>query len=332
MGVDEEPKERTSIMLPESLVEAIDRAVEDAPEYLRLSRSELLRYLVEQGIDDAEPDVLDLVPDELLAYYRTRRVTERNQAEYHVVDMREGWRGRIKSYLNARIAGEEPYHPDGIEILSRGYRDELRELHELAPESSRTLDEDLAWLDDRIEGYREAFRAKMAVPTQDPYADVDDAVEVGRDLLRLAEDPAALVESIEERAESEAYDPDAIVAAIAREYAVGEDAIETVLDVLLPDDVDPRSALRDLEHSGIDAILPPDAVDSIEDPGPVEGEVLVDDREDAVEGDMAERTIAIAADALPEDDREVDEDEVERIVDEEIRGDVPATDGGRDDD
>jgi hypothetical protein len=331
---DEEPKRRVTVMLSESLVDALDGAVEDAPDYLSLSRSELLRYAVEQGIEQSD-DVLDLVPDRLLAQYRTKRETERIQAEHYVVDKREGWRGRVKSYLNARLAGEEPYHPDGIELLAEGYRDEVEMLDRLAPESSRSVEDDLDWLDDQLDAYRDAYRAKMAVPSSDPFGDVDDAVEVGSDLLRLAEDPATLVEDIEDRAEGVGYDPDAVLSALATDYAVGERSIEVVLDVLLPDDVDPRRALRDLEDSGIDAILPPEAVDSIEDPDAIEdGRVLVDDREDRIEGDLAERTLAVEVEDVEdvEQDPDVDDDEVERIVDETIRGDVPATDGGATDD
>jgi hypothetical protein len=317
---DKEPKERVSMTLPKSLVTALDAAVDDAPDYLGLTRSELARHAVEQGLDDWDEQVESLIPDELLAKYRVKRHDERVQQEYYIIDKREGWRGRVKSRLNKRLAGEEPYHPDGVEILSRGYRDELRYLHRLAPESSRTLSEDREWLESKINGYREAYAAKQAVPNGDPYSGIEDKIETGRDLLSLQDRAADLVADIEDRADGAAYDPDSIIRSLAAEYAVSERSIEVVLDVLLPDDVDPRQALKSLEDSGIESILPPEAVESTERPE-IEGETVIDDSPDMVEGDMADRTLSVRLDDLPTERDEVDGETVEQIVREQVRGD-----------
>jgi len=153
----------------------------------------------------------------------------------------------------------------------------------------------------------------------DPFDGVDDAVEVGSDLLSLRGRVGELVEEIEARAESEAYDPDAIVRALASEYAVGEEAIEVVLDVLLPDDVDARSALRDLESSSIEEILPASAVEGIDDSDVPEIDGDLDRSLPAGgTGDMASETIQVDPAELADDDREIDPEAIREIVDDEI--------------
>jgi hypothetical protein len=314
------------VVLPEELVESFDGAVSQAPESLSLSRSEIVRYAVQQGVEEWSEDVEDLVPDEHLARYRTEAEEQRIQAAYYVIDKREGWRGRVKSYLNARLAGEEPYTPEGVESLAEGYREELRTLHRLAPDSSRTLDEDLAWMDEQVQAYRDAYLAKQTVPDGQPYEGVDDKVSIGRDLLSLKENVGQLVEDLADRAESAAYDADAIIRSLAAEYAVSEDAVTVVLDVVLPDDVDHRQALKSLESKGVDEILPPEAVDDVEQRDPaLDGEVMhLDDdkRTDMVAGDLGGHTVQVE---MPEDvDDNADapgvaEEELAAIVDEEIR-------------
>lgn len=310
---------QTSIHLPESLVDALDEAVADAPDYLSLSRSEMIRYAIEQGVEGWSGEVLDLIPDEMLARYRTKRETARIKAEHYVVDKREGWRGRVKAYLSARLAGDEPYHPHGIEILANGYRDEVEMLDRLAPESSRTVEEDFAWLDEAVADYREAYQAKQVLPDDRPFEGVSDKISTGRDLLALRGNFGSLVSEIQRRAEAEAYDPDAIIRALASDYDVSEDAIEVAVDVLIPDGQDPRRALADLESSSIDEILPPDAVATIDDAEipEIQGETVL--------GGPGE-TMAIRAEDLGRDP-EIDEGAVETIVESEIR-----SDGGLSDD
>lgn len=324
--MSDEPKQRVSASLDPELVEMLDGAVADAPDYLSLSRSELLGHYVRRGADAVGDDVLDLIPDELLAKFKAKDARKRIKAEHYVIDLREGWRGRTKTYLNKRLAGEEPYHPEGVEVLAQGYRQDLERIHALAPESARSLEDDLDWLDDQLAAYRDAFRAKQTVPDSQPFESVDNKIETGRDLLSLRGDAATLVERISAKAESQAFDPDAIVRSLAAEFAVSETAIETVLDVLLPDDVDTRQALKSLESTPIEEILPPEAVeqvDSAEVPE-IDGEISTESA-DLGSGDLATETLSLEADELPgADDPEIDAEKVEAIVTDTIR----ATDGG----
>jgi hypothetical protein len=321
-----ESKRSVTLSLSESLVDLLDEAVSDSPDYLSLSRSELLRYAVEQGVEEAGDDVEDLLPDEILAKYRTKRETERIKAKHYVVDKREGWRGRVKSYLNARLSGEEPYHPEGVRALAEGYREELRMLDRLSPTSSRTVDEDLAWLDESLDAYEQAHRAKEVVPDSRPFVDVDDAIATGHDVESLRGDLGALVDDLAERAESEAYDPDAIVRSLAQDYAVDESAVEVVLDVLLPEDVDPRAALKGLddEDASVDDVFPSRVIDDVEDAPALDDSAEWSEPttyEGSERTDLPSETITVEVDDLKDDSpADVDEDAVEAIVEEQIRG------------
>lgn len=328
-GNDGEPRESVSVSLPVSLIETLDDTIAETPDWLRLNRSELLDYVTQAGVEHADGDVLDLVPDGVLSKYRTKRRDENVQAKKYVVDKRAGWRGRVGDRLNARLAGEHPYHPEDVAALAEGYREELHYLHKLSPFSARTLDEDDAWLDQQIEGYRDAHHAKSIVPDSRPFEGRDDKVSLGRDLESLRGDLGALVDDLGERAESDAYDPDAIIRALAQDYAVDEEAVETVLDVLVDDDTDPRAALKSLDddETTVADVLPDRAVSDVADPDPLDDAERVEDDRDG-EYDLDAQTPQIDLGTLPteETDDDVDPEQVEAIVEETIRADGGASD------
>jgi Arc/MetJ-type ribon-helix-helix transcriptional regulator len=317
-----------TLSLPETMIDAVDQAVEDAPDYLSLSRSEIIRYALAEGFDE-DDDVLDLIPSEILNKYLYEVEHERLKAEFYCVDMREGWRGRTKSYLNARLAGEHPHHPRGIQIIADGYRKELEFLHRQVPESSRTLEEDREWLRERIEDYRDAWEAKQTVPDPTPFEGLGDGIETGRDLLQLRGEFSDVVEAIDSKAESNAYDPDAIVESVASEFAVSTDAVDVVLETLLPGDEDPRSVLKDLETSSIDSILPESAVEDLEAPEPEpDVEIQSDSRTDRIEGDMADDPIQVvptdpdSVEDLPSSrNGDLDAEKIEALVQDGLRDD-----------
>lgn len=322
---DDAEKRRTTLWLSESLLEAADEAVDRAPDDVNLSRSEILRYAIERGIE-CEDEVLDLIPEELLGKYRTQRETNRIQSRHYVIDKREGWRGRVKSYLNARLAGEEPYHPEGIELLAAGYREELRMLDELAPESSRSVEEDLAWLDEQLSAYRDAWQAKGIVPDARPFEGIEDKIETGRDLLSLRTELGGLIEYLSGKARSaEAGDSEAIVTAAAREYGVSERAVEVVLDTVLPEDTDPHEALLDLRELPVDEVLPPEATEQLSESEPPEIGAERGTREIEYDGQITSEQVQLPAGALDQDGApEIDEDALRELVDQRIenRGDL----------
>lgn len=335
---DTEPLVKTTVRLEESLIETLDEAIRDAPDWLVVSRADLIRYGWGRDLSEWDESVRELVPDEILAKYRTKRMDERTQAAYYVVDKREGWRGRVKSRLNKRLAGEEPYHPDGVASLAEGYREELEALHELSPSSARSFEADLVWLSERLEEYRDAWLAKTTVPDARPFDDVEDEIGVGRDLLQLRRELDDVVLELEDVAASEAYDPDAIIRALAAERGVSEDAIRLVVDLLVPDDVDTRWALKGLEDGGLGAIVPRAALEETRVDGELSSERL-DDRppdrfDDATRPAQIRMSEDVAAEVLEADDptgrTEVDVDG-ERLV-EELDLDVEVDGGGVADD
>lgn len=329
-----EPLEKTTVRLEESLIETLDEAIRDAPDWLNLSRADLIRYGWGQDLSEWDESVRELVPDALLAKYRVKRMDERTQAAYYAVDKREGWRGRVKSRLNKRLAGEHPHHPDGVASLAEGYREELEYDHDLSPSSARSLEADLMWLEEQLSEYRDAWLAKTTVPDPRPFDDVADEVGVGRDLLQLRRELDDLVLELEDVAASEAYDPDAIVRALAATRGVSEDAISLVVDLLVPDDVDPRQALKGLEDGGLGAIVPEAALEETRVEGELSSERL-DDRppdrfDDATQPAQLRVSEEVAAEVLEADDptrrTDVDVDE-ERLV-EELDLDVDMVDEG----
>jgi len=237
---EREEKEPITVRLPASLYDAVDDAVLEAQERSdlpNLSRAAVIRYMIEQGEDSWGDSVEALVPDALVEEWRVTRERKRIKKRAYTDDLAGGWRGRVKSALNGRLAGEEPYHPRYIRSLADSFEEEARLYF-----GGQELEDRVSWLHDRVEAYIDAFEAKGAVPER-LYDDVDD-VSLGRDLRRLQERPVEVVTMIEEIAESEAYDPDAITDRISAEYGVDVEAVETVLDAMTREDVDERQALK----------------------------------------------------------------------------------------
>lgn len=237
---DRQKKEPVTVRLPASLYDAVDDAVLEAQERSELpnlSRAAVLRYMIEQGEESWDDSVESLVPDALLEEWQITRERKRIKKRAYIDDLAGGWRGRVKSALNGRLAGEEPYHPKYIRKLSDSFEEEARLYFE-----GQELEDRVSWLYDRVEAYIDAFEAKGAVPER-LYDDVDD-VSLGRDLRRLQERPVEVVELIEEVAESEAFDPDAIIDRVSSEFDVDVEAVETVLDAMTREDVDERQALK----------------------------------------------------------------------------------------
>ena len=333
MKRDEEKLVQTTVRLPESLVELLDEAIARGPDWLTTSRSELVRYGWGQDLEDWDGSVRELVPDEVLAKYRIKRQDERTQAEYYSVDKREGWRGRVKSRLNKRLAGEEPYHPDGVETLAEGYLEELEYLDAVVPTSSRSVEEDRAWLEQQLRDYRDAWTAKTTVPAPKPFDDLEDEIGVGRDLLQLRSSLDEVVLEIEETAEGEAYDPDAIVRSLAAKWGVSEAAIETLLDLMVPDDVDQRRALKGLEEGSLSDFVPAPAIEETavdEDALPEAAEVRMGGIDLNKDHDLGDELVESVVDADLPTETEVDVD-AEALA-EELDLSPVETDGGGGDD
>jgi hypothetical protein len=254
-------------MLPETR-EMIETAVEEAgsrSDLPDLSRSEVACYMIEQGIECWDETVETLIPDEEILKHRKVRQRERIKAKSYLDDLAGGWPGRVKSQLNARLSGEEPYPPRYIRSLADSYEEEAR-LYFEGEELSRML----SWLDDRITAYVEGYQAKQAVPDE-MFTEVDD-VSVGRDLYQLQDHGVEVIESIEQAAR-DGFDADAIVDRVTEAYDVGPKALMLVLDWMTEDGTNPRRALKTGEH--FRTFLPDRALNSADSGPEIDADALM---------------------------------------------------------
>lgn len=209
-----------------------------------MSKSEVCRELIHAAIED-EPDALDLADEFEVRHWSKQREQDQLQKQGKIEDMRGGWRGRVRSRLNGRLAGEEPYPPEVIEDLSDLYWQEI----EIWEDDEQLIAGHRQWFDQLLEDYRDAYRAKQHYPS-DGFDSVDDAVEIGSELERIRPQLDEILARLESKAESkQAVDPEAIIQSIAGDYGVSSETVETLLDMAVPDDVDQRRVLKDADRA-----------------------------------------------------------------------------------
>lgn len=252
-------KQEVSVYLDDEtldVVEALRDASLQTPEIWDMSRSEAARELVEHGIENLgeNPDLEELIDDVALEVYRKQKKQDRLQKKGRVVEMTGGWRGRVRSRFNARLAGSEPYPPEKMEELRELYWGEIENWED----DDEKLPEHETWLDDLMTSYKDAYAAKQVVPDV-AFENVDD-VDVGADLLQLREQFDDVLLDLADVADGDAYDVDAIYRKLAGDYAVDEDTIELVVDELTGDRIDPRRALK--SGDGIADVVDADALRS----------------------------------------------------------------------
>lgn len=291
------------------------------PEIWDMSRSEAAREICKHGLENLpeNPDLEELIDDVHLDVWRRQKEYDKVRKEGRIDDMAGGWRGRVRSRLNGRLAGAEPFRPEKIISQCDRYWREIQ----IWEDDEELLREHREWLDQMIEEYERAYRAKEVYPDES-FEDVDEKVEVGADLLRLKPQIVDVVETIERKASTKEWTgPDAIRDSIANEFAVDPEAIDVVLDYIVPDDVSTHEALMHGEE--IREILPDEA---IEEPdlefSELESRQAHEDRprgEGRTNDDHAERAQLVIDD--PE--------ELEAATESEIDGDVLESQIGGDD-
>jgi hypothetical protein len=321
-GPSEDREKRLTLNLYPETKEMIRSTAEEAQERSdlpNLSMSQVGCYMIEQAIEEGALDqsVEALIPEEMIECHRVVRERERIKARTYVEDLKGGWRGRAKSALNARLAGEEPYEPRHIRVIAQGYRDEAS-LYWSGEELRRAEQ----WLDDRLSAYIDGYRAKQAVP--DPLFEEVDDVEVGRDLWSLRERAVEVVETIEEVAEAEAYDPDAILDRFANDWGVSERALRMVIDWMTEEDTTVDRALKAGDKfrlhlpdralsDGSDPEVDPDRLMTVEDP-----------EADHVTDDMGTAPLQIRGEEAldsEESEPEIDAEALEDMMPEEVAAD-----------
>lgn len=243
-------KQKRSVYLPDETLEIIDDVKENSmkdPNMMDLSGSEAICELVHRGIESVEDDPLyrELIDPIDLEMWKNQQRHEARRKKAKFADMAGGWRGRVRKYLNQRLAGPEPHPPEKIEQLKESYMGDIVDWEkdsETFETDWQKVDDHRDWLDEMVSEYRDAYQAKMILP--DEAFENHDDVQTGADLKRLGDRFDEVLLSVSELASGEACDPDAIYRRLGGEYAVDPGTVELVVDKLTGDDVDTRMALK----------------------------------------------------------------------------------------
>jgi hypothetical protein len=236
------------------------------------SSSEIYRNAVENHVQkyrEEDDGLLEVVDDETLLEFRHKQRKEETKPMSRGLKFAE----RFRDHTDQLMSGEagERAHPSGVEQIAEIYIEDLEDHHRFGKISEESLEEQREAIETRLEEYREDYHAAQYAP---PDRDVPDDAAIGRDMLQLRDQIEDVVERIVEISEGDAFDPDAIVDALSAEYAVSEDAIDIVLDLIVPDDQDVRRALKDGRDVEFREIMRDDALESADDEPALEGGVV----------------------------------------------------------
>jgi hypothetical protein len=215
------------------IIEQISANSRERSDCWDMSKSEVARHLIEAGIKHLgkSPEMEEMVSETKLEHHRKQQEYDEVKTRGKIEDMRGGWRGRVRSRLNGRLSGAEPYHPDVIESLSDHYYREI----EIWESDEDRLEEHRLWLEERLEEYRESWECKQLVPDEE-FSDAVDDVGTGADLFQLRDQFGDFISDLQEMIDSERFDSDAILRSIANEYGIEQESVEIALDALLEEE------------------------------------------------------------------------------------------------
>ena len=237
-------KESVTIYLDEETIQvlkSIQQASAQNPEIFDMSKSEAGRELIDFAIDrlGSSPDLEELVDPVDLELWRKQREQDRYEQKGRIHEMRGGWRGRVRSRFNGRLAGAEPYPPDVMEDLTDLYMGEI----ETWEDDEEKIEDHRRWLGDLMQEYRDAYRCKQVVPDR-TFEDAVDDVATGSDLLRIREKFGELIGQLITISESDSFDPGAILDRVSEEYAIDRETLEMILDEITGEATNHRQALK----------------------------------------------------------------------------------------
>jgi hypothetical protein len=302
-----------SIRVDEGLLSIVDGLVDASgatPEVPVLSRSEVLRLLLDSAsddlaegdldadaiADDVDPETLaELIPD----HRRAKYLREEAKEESWLVDMREGFEGRVRDQLEERFSGD--YDPDGIEEFAETFVEEARIYWRVIDDDPERYRDAVAFVEERVEQYRETYKSSTYDPNAEFLSGFSGVAEgiIEEDVEEVEEEVRAIAET---RYREGTPDSSALAESIALVYDLDEDA---VLDIV--EQVRRESVVRDQSRrSDVD----PSETPRIED--------------DGVAHDAHSR-LPDHSDREEQDAREVDAETAEWLDAEEVE-----TDGGRD--
>lgn len=315
-------KERTTIWFEEDTLRLIDGMVDEAREDPELGdeigRGMLVRHLVKEGIDATDGKLRDLMPDTLLEKYRIKHRKERRKDRDYQNKLAAYWRQNVNRELTKFYDDEAPARPRKVRMSMETWREEAEDVYDDETE----LAEDLEWLDRKLDEYEDAVRLAEVVPDRG-FDRVSGEIAVGADLWQLRPDALDLVTDVEDLADGDATNPDAIVDRLAADYGVATEAIEEFLDLVVRDDVDVGRALKG--YHGEDG---PERFREVVDPRALgDGSPLAE----LLAADDDGETLAVEAAAeLPADDDRADAAEATAAVDGEEVAETEETENAAD--
>lgn len=236
-------KERVTVWLEEETVEMIEAAVQEAAQDPEIgdevSKSMIVRERLHDGVQVWSGKVRDALPDEYLEHYELKYRKRRRKKKDYRNKLAAYWRQNVNRALTKFYDDEAAAPPSRVRKSMRSWRDELHDVKD----DEEEIEADLAWLERKLQEYEENVEYAEAVPDQG-FDRVSPEPSVGSDLYQLRPQAAEIVEDIERLADGDAYDADAIIDRLAADYGVQTEAVETIIDTMVRDDVDTRRALR----------------------------------------------------------------------------------------
>jgi len=218
-----------TISMPEEQLAAIDAVCD---EY-SLARSRVIRDLVGVTLegDELEQAVLDAIPES------TRKLAEKERREKEMRDrqkLREkaaSYNDRVLGYFRKRLEGDAAYALDDMKRLAEGYREDARIWHDDDAEAERKAAQVDVWLGWYEAGLYAREHAEQ-VETEVNSDDVSGWFEVGHDLFRLREHRDAVEQHIQQVADGDAYDADAVIDSVADKWSVCRGAVHLLVETM----------------------------------------------------------------------------------------------------
>ena len=215
----------TSVHLRDGQDQAIEDIVQESvnrEDVPNLSRSELLRRLIDTGLE--EDDLADLVSEPAIVKHRKEKFLE---GEGWLRNQRSGFRTQVNRHFNNRF--ENGFSPEELEEWAENMRELAFQLWppDVGGDYTEERKKALAYVDEQLEATKEASDVSDFDPLdpQENYSGYS-GVENGRSRDRLE----AVIEDARNRLQSGAKDDDALAVALAKEHGVSEDLAREAVD------------------------------------------------------------------------------------------------------
>lgn len=236
---------QVSVWFDPETVDCIDQFCD---EY-SLSRSSVIRDIVQGWIEDGEEPALEEAVDEWTikaAKAEARYKRMRKKQKYR--ERRINWRDRIKGFFAARVEGNEAYSVDGMRELAQGYIEDA----EIYAESEEEIREKTEQVREWIEIYDLAVWCREyaeQTDTEIQTGDVDGWFEVAEDLFRLRSRIEEVTDHIQHVANRDGVgmDHEAVIDSISRRWSVCRGSVILLLEQMVSDEAD---STRDMIRLG----------------------------------------------------------------------------------